>query len=169
MIRLIGSILLAGGAAFWGFYAAAQLRRRIHILDEISSGLRLLEQELEWSAPELCTLAGRLQRQSRGSAKILFAAFETRLMQGGQASVCRCWEESVESVRDVPREARWCLSSLGDVLGRFDVQEQRASVKSVRQRLERLRQELEQQYRVQGRTCQTIGLSGGAFLVILLL
>ena len=47
MVRLLGAVLVAGGAAWAGLSAAEGLKRRVRALDALVDGLSLLEQELE--------------------------------------------------------------------------------------------------------------------------
>ena len=66
-------------------------------------------------------------------------------------------------------EGQAVLLSLGDTLGRYDGERQREALAAVRRRLGELAGRLEADSRRQGRVYQVLGLSGGAFLVILLL
>lgn len=169
MIRLLGSLCLAGGGAFWGFSTAAQLSRKIRALEEITQGLHLLEQELEWSAPELHLLIRRLREESRGASRELFSAFESLVEQDHPPTIRSCWERAVDTLQELPREARWYLTGVGEVLGRFEAREQRALIRKTREQLELLARQLRETYRIQGKLLRTIGLSGGAFLAILLI
>ena len=47
MVRLLGAVLVAGGAAWAGLSAAEGLKRRVRALDALVDGMSLLEQELE--------------------------------------------------------------------------------------------------------------------------
>ncbi len=60
MVRLLGAILVAGGAAWTGLSAAEGLKRRVRALDALVDGLSLLEQELELDS----SAAGR-KKQNR--------------------------------------------------------------------------------------------------------
>ena len=66
-------------------------------------------------------------------------------------------------------EGQAVLAPLGDALGRYDGERQREALAAVRRRLEELAARLEEDSRRRGRVYQALGLSGGAFLVILLL
>lgn len=169
MIRLLGSVLAAGGAAWLGFHAAARLRRQVRTLDELIAGLELLEQELEYAPPELEVLMEGLSARARGAARRLYAGFGRALVQPDRPTAAVLWEHCVTSLEELTPEGKHCLAALGEVLGRYDSREQRACTAAVRRRLERVREETAENCRLRCRTCQTIGLSGGAFLVILLL
>lgn len=169
MMQLWGSILVAGAAAYMGYHVAARLRRQVCALDELAAGMQLLEQELELSAPELEALMIRLSQRTRGAARRMFSTFARSLTQLDDSTAAQLWEQVVFELADVSDEAKQCVCSLGDILGRYDNREQRLAVAAVRIRLEDLRKQEENTCRMRCRTCQTIALSGGAFLIILLL
>ena len=168
MIKLLGCTLVAAAAACLGFQAAARLKGQLRALDEVTAGLGLLEQELELYAPDLEVLIGRLRDRTHGAAKRLFSGF-TRELAEGSGSICGGWEACVSGLEELSAEGKYCLCALGEVLGRYDSREQRDCVAAVRRRLESLRESEGERCRSRCRTCQTIGLSGGAFLIILLL
>ena len=66
-------------------------------------------------------------------------------------------------------EGQAVLLPLGDTLGRYGEDRQREALSAACRRLEELAGRLEADSRCQGRVYQALGLSGGAFLVILLL
>ena len=169
MIDLFGCVLIACAAAYIGFGAAQGLRRQIRGLDELSAGILLLEQELELSAPELSELAHRLKRRTHGAAHRLFSAYERELGHLGSATAAQLWERTVDGMEEISQEAKNCLLPLGEVLGRYECRDQRMAAEVVRKRLEQLREREERDCRMRCRAYQTVGLSGGAFLMILLI
>ena len=66
-------------------------------------------------------------------------------------------------------DSRAALLLLGEVLGRYEADSQRQALEHARQALEREEQRAQEERRRLGRVYQALGLSGGAFLVILLL
>ena len=66
-------------------------------------------------------------------------------------------------------EGRAALLPLGEVLGRYEAQGQREAIAQARAALDRERARAEGEKLRMGRVYQALGLSGGAFLVILLL
>ena len=168
MIKLLGCTCVATAAACLGFRAAARLKGQLRALDELITGLELLEQELEFHAPELEVLMRNLSGRTRGAAKRLFSSFAEMLKRGDGAGPGN-WERCVSETEDIIPEGKACLYGLGEVLGRYDCREQRECVAAVRRRLESVRETERAQCQNRCRTCQTVGLFGGAFLIILLL
>ncbi len=169
MIRLLGGTLVAAGAAWMGFRASAALKARARALGEMGEGLALLEQELELDSPPMPLLMDRLILRSRGPAKKLFQDCGRALDRLSEEEFSLAWRRLVGELEELGEEGRQALMPLGEVLGRCSCREERQGVEGVRRRLETLRERTEEEYRRQGRVYQTLGLSGGAFLVILLM
>lgn len=169
MVHLIGAALVAAGGALLGFQAAAGLRRRVRAVRETEAGLALLERELELSAPPLPRLLERGAEHSQGPARALFQGCLRGLDSLDQEDFSSLWRRLVREQTGLPAEGQAVLLSLGDTLGRYEGERQREALSAARRRLEELAGRLEADSRRQGRVYQALGLSGGAFLVILLL
>lgn len=169
MIRLVGAAFLAMGCAWLGFQAAENLRRRCRSLRQMAQTLRILEQELELGAPPLPQLLGRAAERSKGPGKKLLEGCVRGLDELEREEFSALWRRLVSGLEELGPEGRGILAPLGDVLGRYDSRAQEEGVAAVRCRLEELAERGEVERRQQGRVYQALGLSGGAFLVILLL
>ena len=169
MMRLLGAALVAAGAAWLGFRAAAALSLRARALEEMAQGLALLEQELELDGPPLPQLMERLGEETRGPAKALFRDCRQALDRLEREPFSQAWERLVRAREELGREGRAALLPLGEPLGRCGCEEQQRAVNRVRQRLTELARRTEEERRRQGKVYQVLGLSGGAFLIILLL
>lgn len=169
MVRLVGAILVAAGCGWMGFRAAASLGSRVRALEDMADGLRLLEQELELDEPPLPRLMDRLIPRSRGPAQRLFRDCRQALDRLAEEDFSTAWGRLVMERTELGEEGRQTLRQLGDILGRCTGTDQRRGAAAIRRRLEELTARLEEDRRRQGRVYQTLGLSGGGFLVILLL
>ena len=169
MIRLIGAVLVAAGGALLGFQAAAGLRGRVRTLNQLEAGLAFLERELELNLPTLPRLLERGAAHSEGAARELFRGCVRGLNRLDREDFSALWRRLVESQSALDPEGQAILHPLGDTLGRYEVQRQLEALSAARRRLEKLSARLEADSRRKGRVYQALGLSGGAFLVILLL
>ena len=169
MIRLIGAALVAAGGAWLGYLAAKELRGQVRAVRQMAEGLALLERELELSAPPLIQLLERGAARSGGPARALFQG----CLQGMDSLDRECfsalWRRLVPECGGLSPEGQAVLLPLGDTLGRYGGERQREALSATRRRLEELAGRLEADSRRQGWVLQALGLSGGAFLVILLL
>ena len=169
MIRLFGAVLVALGCAWGGFRAADGLRARARALAELDRGLALLEQELALDGPPLPQLMDRLIPRCQGAARRLFQGCRDSLERLEEEPFPAAWRKLAADLDELGPEGKDCLAPLGDVLGRCDEAEQRRGSQAARRRLEALAAQAEEDSRRLGRVYQTLGLSGGAFLIILLL
>lgn len=168
-MRLTGAVLVLGCTTWLGLRAAWRLRQKARHLEDLEAGLLRIEQELELSAPLLTELMEELTATSRGCAAALFAGCLRGLRESERSPFSQIWREELEKQQELDLDSRRCLEPLGNVLGRYSGEKQRQAISGVRTRLEELRRAAEAQVRSQGKVYQVLGLSGGAFFLILLL
>lgn len=169
MLQALGMILVAAGCGALGFQASARLRERERALRELESGLLLLEQELALNQTPLPRLMETLERRTAGEAAALFGDCRTALDRLDQRPFADSWRELVAQREALGPEGRELLYPLGQTLGRYEGEEQRRAVCAVRAAMGELTCRAEGERRRLGRVYQTLGLSGGGVLVILLI
>ena len=159
MVKLLGAALVAGGCAWLGFRRALELKDRVRALEQMAGGLALVERELALGAPPRCA----------GPAAELFSGCARALARPDREGFPALWRDQVARLEGLGEEGREALGPLGEILGRYDCREQRAGLAAVRGRLEELSALARADSRRRGRVYEALGLSGGAFLVVLLL
>ena len=169
MVHLLGAVLVAAGGSLLGFQAAAGLRKRGRAVRQMEEGLALLERELELNAPPLSRLLERGAAHSQGPARALFQGCTQGLDNLDREDFSSLWRRLVRERAELTPEGQAILLPLGNTLGRYEGERQRETLSAARRRLGELAARLEADSRRQGRVYQVLGLSGGAFLVILLL
>ena len=169
MIRLIGAVLVAAGGALLGFQAAAGLRGRVRTLGQLEDGLAVLERELELNLPTLPRLLARGAARGEGAARELFQGCVRGLERLDREDFPTLWRRLVGELTALDPEGQAILFPLGDTLGRYEAQRQLEVLSAARRRLRVWSARREADSRRKGRVYQALGLSGGAFLVILLL
>ena len=169
MIKLLGSVLVAGGGLWLGIFACARLRLRLRVLEEVIRGLALLEGEMALKGGALEELMLALSHRAPGAAGELFSAYAHALSRLGEDTAAGLWRAAVDNLPDLSREGKDILASLGEFLGRYDREEQCAAMTAVRGQLEQLRAREGEKCRENCRLCRVLSLSGGGFLVILLI
>ena len=135
----------------------------------LKEGLLGLEGELESTAPPLPRLMERCAGRSEGPARELFASCAQGLERLDREELSALWRRLVEERTELGPEGQAVLAPLGEVLGRYEADRQREALSTARRRLEEMADRVERDYRRRGRVYEALGLSGGAFLVILLL
>ena len=161
MVKLLGAALVAGGCAWLGFRRALELKDRVRALEQMAQGLALVERELALGAPPLPRLLEGAAGRCAGPAAELFAGCARALARPDREGFPALWRGQVARLE--------ALGPLGEILGRYDCREQRAGLAAVRGRLEELSVLARADSRRRGRVYEALGLSGGAFLVVLLL
>lgn len=169
MMRLIGAVLVAAGGAWLGLQAAETLHRRVREVRQMAQGLAWLESELELNAPPLAELLAQGSRRSRGPARVLFQDCARGLERLDEEEFSHLWRRLVEERTELGPEGQAVLIPLGDTLGRYETERQRACLSAASRQLEELAGRLERESRGRSRVYEALGLSGGVFLVILLL
>ena len=168
MLRLTGAILTAAGCAWIGIKKAEELKEKTRALREMNDGLALLAQELELNEPPMDRLMERLVAKSRGSAQRLFLRVLWEMEHQAEKSFAELWEHAVDDHRELGREGQSCLEALKSVLGQCGIPPQLRALDYVRRDLEKLAQQAADVEREQGKVFRVLGISGGAFLVTLL-
>lgn len=169
MLRLLGGALVLGGTAWLGLRAAWGLKERERALREMAHLLRLLAQELELGARPLGDILDGLAQRCDGEGEKLVHACRESLDKLEEESFPAAWRRNVCSCRMLGEEGRCALYPLGDTLGQCDCPEQCRGLNLAGERLEKLADCAGEDCRRQGRVYQALGLSAGAFLLILLL
>ena len=169
MWKLMGAVLVAAGCGWLGLGAAAGLTRRLRAVQAMIVGLELLERELWERGAALPELMAALGRRCAPPAAGFFQTCAQGCAHLDQTPFGESWRQAVEGLTLLSPEGRAALLPLGEVLGRYEADSQRQALEHARQALEREEERAQEERRRLGRVYQTLGLSGGAFLVILLL
>ena len=170
MLRAVGALLLVGGAGFLGFAAAAGLGRRVKSLRIFLAALELMEREIAFRLTPMPDLLEDLAGRMPPPVSVFFARCRAGLGGLGEKDLGLLWREGLEEVpMDLGPEERELLGELGDVLGRYDGEGQRAALERTRLALEETLRRAEEDKIRQGRMYGVLGLTAGAFLVIMLI
>ena len=87
MLKLIGALLLAGGAGALGCSAAAQLSRRVAVLRALLGALEGMEREIAFRLTPMPELLERAAAESPPPVCTLFARCRTLLDELGERSM----------------------------------------------------------------------------------
>ncbi len=170
MWKLVGAVLVAAGSGWLGLSAASGLTRRLRAVQAMISGLELLERELWERGAALPELMAALSRRCAQPAADFFQQCAQGCARLDQVPFGESWRQAVNGLELLSPEARAALLPLGEVLGRYD-----GGCPAGRPWSRPAgpgtggTAGMEEERRHRGRVYQALGLSGGAFLVILLL
>ncbi len=169
MIRLLGALLVVGSCFMLGEDQASGLRRRVRALEALEDGFGQMEREISLRLLPLPQLMEDLADHSRKPASGLFQDCRRVLDQPDETGFDQHWRDALAGVKELKPEDRRLLEPLGQVLGRYDGQEQVRAIRSCRRELELALERAREESRRMGRVYRAVSAAGGGFLVILLL
>jgi stage III sporulation protein AB len=168
-MRLLGAVLLAGGTALLGVTGAHRTQWRVRDLRMLTDGLRMMLRELSYRLAPLPELLCSAEEESEGSVKYFFALCVQGANELDGRTFHSIWRQSMQDSRMCLASEEWhCLDSLGAVLGRYDSDNQIQALNIAISRLDELRVQAEEQCKRLGKLYSVLGLTAGAFLMILL-
>lgn len=171
MLRLLGAFFLVGGTAAMGFRASGKLRMRITVLSELATAIELIRSDLAFRQSDIPDLMKDLAERIAEPVRSLFRACCERESSLGQVSFSQVWNDAMTECGGLSlttREKRE-LSSIGTILGRYDVDGQLSALGALHHRMEQLYDEAVRERENKGRVYSTLGVVTGLGLVILLL
>lgn len=74
-VKVMTAALLAVSGAAVGQYQASRLTRRVELLEELISGMRLFRNEIYYTPRSSGTVAGRLTLSCQGCGSVFFSEF----------------------------------------------------------------------------------------------
>ena len=170
-IKLIGSLFLLGSASSIGFLKSEELAERVKKLQEMKRMMILLQGELRFHRAELSeafeNVAERVQEPFRYFLKETGNRLEKK-----EAGFDEIWEETsikILAVEGIRREDEQLLDLLKSSLGYLDLTLQTETLNlAILQTEDSINQAKEQQAR-KGKLYQTMGVTVGALLVLLII
>ena len=169
MMRLMGAVLVAFGAAWLGLTAAEELGRKVRRLEQLSIGLELLERELWERGSPLPQVLEELSLRTGEPASTLFAQCAAACGRLDREPFPDAWRRLVTELEGLTPEGRAALLPLGEVLGRFEESGLRSALARAGAELTREAELAREDGEKRGRMYQVLGLTCGGLLVILLL
>ena len=168
-MRLLGTLLLTGGAVLLGLSAAQRTKWRVRDLRMLVDGLRTMQRELSYRLAPLPELLCSAEEVGRGSVKQFFFLCAQGAERLNGKTFQSVWNQAIQDSRMcLLLDDLHCLEALGAVLGRYDSENQRQAIQTTISRLEELCEEAQTQSVRLGKLYSVLGLTVGAFLMILL-
>lgn len=170
MIRMLGVVLLAGGAALLGLSAARRTRSRVRDLQLLARGLRAVLRELSYRLAPLPELLHSAEEQTGGRVQVFFSLCARGAEHLNGRSFQTVWDQAAEASQMCLEREDWrCLEQLGPVLGRYDGENQCMALETALSGLDARCGEAAQESRRLGKLYSVLGVTAGAFLLILLM
>lgn len=170
MIRMFGALLLAAGAILLGCAADRHLKRRVVELQDLIQGLSTILRELEYRAAPLPDLLGVAAVHTSGQASAFFQLCAQSAEHLNGRTFQEVWRQTMEAVQLRLEQADLTiLAQLGTFLGRYDTEGQRKMLENTIAQMETQRLSAQEQSVRMGKVYRVLSLTGGAFVLILMI
>ena len=129
MRQLLGAMLIAASSWALGIAYVNMEKRRLRALRSAEHMLRMMSGELSTRMPPLPELFSQLEQRCDDAAAAFVSNINDRLPSLGERMFTDIWNDSLsQSFSLLPLEDREILSTLGNSLGRYDLESQLAEL-----------------------------------------
>lgn len=167
--KIIGAILILLVCGGVGFYLATAHKKEINLIKELIGAIDYMCCELQYRMPALPDLCRQTAYECNGILRDLFTKLAVLLENRTTSDVRSAMSVLLSDCKTIPQSVRDALVQLGNNLGRFDLDSQIKGLEYMRTECRSRLNSLQQNADGRIRNYQTLGLCGGAALVILLL
>ena len=171
MIRIIGALLLVGGASVIGFGASWELSVRVRVLGSFLSALELMRSEIGSRLTPICELMEKLSRETISPLDSFFKTCGDEKREKQDVSFSIIWRKNLKRAEYLRLKSneREVLAELGSVLGRYDAEKQISAISHLQRRVQSLWQSAENDRKSLGKLYAKLGLICGVSVVIVLI
>lgn len=156
-----------------GIKASMRLREHVDVLYGLLSALETIESEISCRlSPIPAALKSAMQTADDrgGKCRAFLARCLDELNRRGPQNLQDVWRDSVSTVLGfLPDAEKTVLNELAGILGKYDADEQTASIGYIRRRIEIFLRSAEQERERSGRVYTTLGVTMGIAVVIVLI
>lgn len=164
MLKMIGIVLIVGGAGSWGLSQTLRLTRRLRQLRELMSAIELLKCELNYTLLPLSELCSVTAGRAHGAVRCFFETYAQKL-SGGRISAVQAALET--SRLELPNDAAMAILELFESIGRYDIDGENRLLTLTQERLRTALERLETEKKPLAKSYAVLSMAAGAALVIL--
>lgn len=168
MIKTIGAILLAGGAALIGILASSELTARVRTLAVFCRALEIMRSEIAEMLSPLEAVLQKLGKEMPQPFSGFFLGCAEEMRRRGDIPFGIIWKKQLSNNAALTLGAREKeeLVALGNILGRYSADEQRISIERTARTLESILTVAEGERRRLGGLYAKLGIICGISVVI---
>lgn len=171
-LKIVGSLFLLCSAAAIGFKKAEYLSQRVHNLRELQRMVVFLQGELRFHRSTLSDAFAAVSERVQAPFDRFLRELSQDMNLKGNRHFGELWQEEMQRMfqRDPAFQAdRSLLEFLGSSLGYLDVTMQTEHLNLVLLQVEDALNQAKEQREMKGKLYQTMGVSVGALLVLLMI
>ena len=166
MLKLIGSILIITATTGIGFTKSKDMQNCLNTLEELKKLFCLLRNELQYTHAPFAELFSKISEKTSTPYREWLTNLSQRLMNKTRSSF---WEIWCLSITEDMKEANLKEEELEELKNVGKNMEYIESLELYIEQLEYRIKNTREAYRSKRKLCQSMGIMGGIFLVILLL
>ena len=171
-LKIIGSLFLLTAAASIGFLKAENLNQRVKLLKELKRMMLCLQGELRFHRAVLWEAFENVSKRVGDPLTSFLKEISCRLESKNYENFELLWEETSKLFlwkEGFAKEDRLLLEMLGNGLGHLDITMQNDSLNLVISQTDEHIERANEQFQKKGKLYQTMGITMGAFLVLLVI
>ena len=167
MLKLIGAIMMIGATTAIGISKMESMALRVRTLEAFVAAFDRINAEISFSLTPLPEVFYRL---ARTMPKPVDEFFSRCVALGGdltEASLYPVWNRALREVKNLLPEDRRIIAQAGNVLGKFDPENQQQSMAAVTEGVRNCLAAAEEKRKNESRTCAALAVASGFALVII--
>jgi stage III sporulation protein AB len=171
MLKLLGAILILGSTTGAGFRTARHFADRPRQIRQVRHSLSLLETEITYGARRLDDVCEQIASREKGPVRELFHRCSEHLRHRDGISTFSCWKQAVEEVwpqTSMKSSEREILLDFGKTLGVSDREDQLQHLARVQANLQVEEAQARDEQSRYEKMCKSLGILGGALIVLLM-
>lgn len=166
MLKLIGSVFIITATTGIGFSKSKELQNHLNILEELKKLFCLLRSELQYTHAPFVEVFSKISTKTSTPYKEWLSNLSKRLMTKTRGTFWEIWSMSITEDLNETNLKEEELDELKNIGKNMEYIE---SLDLFIEQLEYRIRNTRESYRSKRKLCQSIGIMGGIFLVILLL
>lgn len=172
MLKILGSLCIMASTTLWGASAARQLRRNYEQMRMLEQLLNRLRSEILYSRSCLGDIFAKIGPDLDGPFQLWVYQMHEKIQKKEGDSFSVIWKETIQaclSESGIPQRDRLRLQEIGGQLGDADLEGQIRAIELYLNELKRSMEDMRNELRSKEKLCHCLGVTGGIFIVILLL
>ena len=171
-IKIFGSIFLFTSAAAIGYLKADELKERVRCLNALKRMMILLQGELRFHRATLSEAFENVSERVDPPVDVFLEELAKKLENRHSGSFLTVWDEVVDDLltnEGFKKEDKVLLEQLGNSLGYLDLTMQTENLNLAILQTDDAIMNAKEQLEVKGKLYQTMGVTAGAFLTLLII
>ena len=170
MLKVFGALMLVCGCTGIGVLQVNQMDRRIKTLRALEAALAVIEREMAFRIPLLEELLSSAAQSAEGQTKSFLSLCVIELNKNLDRPFYEIWKQAAHKhLADLRKNDLDPILALGSILGKYAGEEQRKAIEQTRAVLSQVLSDALLERNSQSKVYRALGVTAGAFLVILLL